>query len=212
MIERLSREARVGILTSLVASIIFLIFLNPFLAILGNITMKIIEVLSLSYQDRLFSEIAVGDPNFAFNMIAFLCGASAFSVIFAMIRKTFRHLQSLKIELFSSHESIEPEIERKTNKSSRKLKWRIYASSIVILIGEMLIIGDGYIRINISSSFNQYVRILTPHITLHEKDEIIAQFASMKSRSDYYSLLKRMNSIAIQQSIHLPENKLYPIP
>ena len=69
---------------------------------------------------------------------------------------------------------------------------------------------DDYVRVKTSSTFKQHLTILSPHTSDQEYKELLARFASMRSKKDFDNLNKSIIELANKYKISLPENKLYP--
>ena len=52
--------------------------------------------------------------------------------------------------------------------------------------------------------------VIHPSISDKEYKELLAQYASMKSKADYDELIIKIKDISKNSGIELPENKLYP--
>lgn len=196
MFNKINPNIKIGVLSSLIATVFFLYFLEPIISFLSNIFLNVGSWLFQSYIDRIYQEIAVGqmDYTFLFAMIMFFIIANL-SLVFA-IRLLIRR-----------------EIKNKETAAISKPRQRNVVIGILLLaatITSSFLLVTGYIKKRTFTSFEQHLRIVNPYITNDTKIKIISDFSSMESRKDYEKIVAYLNMVATKNNIKLPENRLHP--
>lgn len=195
-----------SIFAGLLATAIFVYFLDPILSFLGRTLISTSSEVYKNYLDRLYAEIAAGVPSYSYlvwhTMIWIF--ASFFAMTFGMV-------------LLATKKRDKKREKQRTEDDSTMYPRRLRRPAFLGLIGATIMLlalllsaTRGYVRLQTTSTFNQHITILGPHITDLERRELLAQFASMKSKEDFDRLAKRMHDLASQFSLELPKNRLYP--
>ncbi len=188
----IDRSVKIGVLSSLVAAVIFLYLLDPLLTILGRIFLTLTGIASKQYLDRLYSEIATGMPDFGFYAV----GTGMLILLFMIVAL------AVASRVASTNTSVGPPHAR-GSKADVLLVAFLFFLFIVFL-------ADGWVRLRTVSTFQQHITVLAPAISDLEVKQLQADFASMKGKGDYDRLQMRIRNLARSSGIALPENKLYP--
>jgi hypothetical protein len=204
MAKKVSPAMRAGILSGLVASMLFIYFIDPILSLVGRFVLHFASKLHLLYLDRLYSELATGDIDHAYllhNLIIVLA-IGFITGLWTSVIYIYKHKKTTEEEKSDSEKDL-------TSYSIGKVVAAFFFSLIIVVV-LLLDLVDSHIRLKTSTSYNQYLTIVSPHINDIEFKTLKAQYASMKSKKDYDNLLEHINSIAKANGITLPDNKLYP--
>lgn len=196
--KQMSHSVKVGIFSGIIASILFIYFIDPILSFIGRKFLRAATVLHLNYLDRLYSQIAVGDLDYSYILHSYL----TIAVIMAS-------LGMIIYFLFKKYIANKPESSLKTQDITTIYNISIIIYSAIIATLMLIFLVEGFIRLETSTSFRQHMAILSPHITEKENKELLAQFASMSRKKDYDDLIAKVNKIAKSNGIVLPINKLY---
>jgi hypothetical protein len=185
---------RRAIIASILATLIVLYFLDPILSFLGRLTLNIAGVFFAAYLDRLYAEVAISEPNFGFYLVgcasAVSLGGTTGFILGAAAAGVFKKRVA----------SIPP----------AKRLWLI---AIFLAIISFLLLGitvDSYIRLKTTSTFNQRLAIISPHISDQQRKQFIARFASMERKVDFEVIMRIMDAVAAKNNVKLPKNRLYP--
>jgi len=182
-----------AIAAGIIASLIVFYFLNPILSFLGRLTLKVAAIGFHSYADRIYAEIATGEPNFGFMFLSFVSGIvlGAWAYLLGVFVGGFR---------------------RQGERRPPGRRYRIVVPLLLLVVTLVAFAGlvDSYIRLKSVSSFQQRLAVLTPHLSDQQRKEFVARFASMRRRVDFESIMRDLDAIASQKKVSLPENKLYP--
>lgn len=191
--NKMNPAVKWGIISGLASTLLFVYFLDPILSYLGKLLLNTARLLSTSYLDRFYSEVATGDIDYSFMLAIIL-------LVIPFVIYSFNRLANF----------IETKL-TKTKDKQKGSKTDIWGSVLLILSFTcmLIFIVDGFARKRISTSFRQHLAILTPYISEDEKNILISKYSSMSSENDYRLLVKQMKSVAIAHNINLPPNKLY---
>lgn len=191
---QIDRSMKTGIASSLIATVVFLYLLDPVLSFSARLLFRTIPD---AYADRLFKEIATGNPDFAYEVIVLVFSASTVLSLIVAFKSQLPRAARLVAE-------------RKNLRRSLEGSMRVLAALMIWLA--LFHSFDGYVRLRIRSSFEQHLAILAP--VLHDDGvvRVRAAFASMTSRSDYERLRAQLSAVAKANGLALPPNRLYPGP
>jgi len=91
-------------------------------------------------------------------------------------------------------------------KLPKKIRSAIPIIMVVAFVLSVLYVGTlAFVDLQLNASFQQRLTVLAPKISEQEYKELQAAWASMQSRPDYESINTRMDSLARQHGIELPE-------
>lgn len=177
-----------AIVAGIVSSAVFVYFFDPLFSFLGRVIIWIGTRLSLGYLDRLYSEMAVGEMNYSYLIVVMIL-AGGIGIITG-------------VEVASGDPPPDLPAPLQVFRSRR-------LNSICLVIIGAVFIADSHLRLKTQSSFNQHMAILAPEISDMEYKRIRADWASMKSRSDFMRLREKVEGLAKSRNLVLPSNKLY---
>lgn len=183
------------IITGIISGLLVIYFIDPIFSFLGRHAINISTYLFSSYLDHLYSEIATSEPNFGFLGLLLVAGSTVgFSagLITGMVKDAF-------VKLPPSQE-----------KPKSKSKIATLIPLLFIFFASIFVSVDSYIRLKTSSTFNQYINVVSPYITDHERKVLIARFSSMRGVADFDNVMHQIEGIAKANNVVLPTNKLYP--
>jgi hypothetical protein len=192
---RLQREdIKIGLIGHFLAALVFLIFLEPIVSALSRVILALPPFLFRSYLDRLYAETSTGVPDYAF----LLCSLVMITPIAAGVGYSVARIS------FRTHPDHPVTRSRLVNAIGIGM-WAI------LMVSATIWVADSYARLQIYTSFHQYVTILTPQITEADRVGLLAEFASMRGKDDYFALMSRIKATAVALHQTLPPNKLYPL-
>jgi hypothetical protein len=195
----IDRGLKVGVVSSLVAAVIFLYLLDPILSFVSRTGFRVANALGSWYIDRFFAEIAAGPTEYAYLLNEMVCAWALLIVSTPLaigLRKRFRA------------KPVDPDA---TKKEGRKTHLgAAFALSILVFFIVLFIVADGFARLRIRSSFEQHVTILSPLLDPQDVLRLRADFAAMERKADYDRLRQQINAYASNHHVKLPPNKLYP--
>ena len=187
---------RRSLIVSLVASLLFFLFIQPLLTFMG----WFIRFLALNFHsglsNALYRSASLGDRNYLdvymFGLYtSALCGITTGALTFPLSRKYLK-------KYAPTHDHFR-----------RKLVvLRRLMTALLVLLSGMnlsdLTIAFGDLQLN--ASFKRRLTVIAPHISEQQEEELAAMWASMRSRQDYNAVNERMEAYAGDANISLPKS------
>ena len=201
------KEQKGGIIGGIVASAIFLYFIQPILEYSSHLLINISNIFGNAFSDRLYQQIAhleTQDNAFILVMVLFgMISGVLFSVGIVLMSANYRaHKKD------GANEKEKPKAVKRNSKVLKHvLPILIFLLSIFPVISALSI----FIQLSTISSFKQHIRIIAPYITNQEEEVIISQWSQIRSKSDYQFIYRKLEGIAIKNKVTLPDNKIYSL-
>lgn len=216
------KSIRKGVLASVIASVIVIIFINPLLDLIWKMISDGGNWIYKSYVDSIYQNASLGNRNwldviFYLHLLSIFVGGLTIAT-FGIIRK--------RKELSKKMKEVEDKINGKNDKDEeitkeqlierfQKLKTSfsktkngfitLYIGLASLLIISVLSYFRVYSDLQLNSTFNQRIKIVAPHIGEQKEEELIALWTSMKTRNDYETIINEFETIAKKSKIKLPE-------
>ncbi len=200
----LDRNLKIGIISSVVATFLFIYFLDPLLRFVTFILFKTFGSLSRWYTDRLFEQAALltgPDPSlYLLSLISgIITGIGTILLIFFIFQ--YRLLDLVKKK-------------KKKNKRSFRLpkafiRWSGIALALLLIIPSIMNLYSTMFQLRITTSFNQHIVLLAPYISDQEAKLLRSRWTQIKSEQDFTALYRDLNKIGKSIGVILPENKIY---
>jgi hypothetical protein len=217
------KSVRKGIIASLIAAIVFFIFLEPLMRLLWGLLNKYSSILYISFINEIYKSAAMGQRNnidlfhFTFVMTFIVFGTYIMGE-YVKIQRDGR----LMSEDLEKTENIQEKVEKATNEREKllkkigKLEKSIKVLEHIIVKGRFFIyifvlfvafasIFKSYIEIQLNTTFNQRLNALGIVIDESQRKSLISRWALMESRSDYLVIKLSIEKIAQVNNIKLPK-------
>ncbi len=197
---RIDKSIKYGVISSIIATFIFLYLLEPILHILSSLLFFASNKISSLFIDRLYQEIAAGKSDYSLTqMVLFI---SLIGIISTRIL-----IKPIRREQAQDEDKIENE---KPKKDKVKLKSKLLRLSLLVLIWLVLTLQlvSSHIKISTINTFDQYIKILTPYIDQGEKDILVSKFSSMQSYNDYEKIMAEIDRKSKENGVKLPPQKI----
>ena len=187
---------RKSIIASLISSIIVLVFIKPIL----NLGWKFLLWCSTNfYQNFLnvvYKNAALGQRDWVSVILFFVLVSIAMGISTEILtRPIFRKLQKIK--------------EKKGDNIFRKIKRISICLSYIILIVTIFLLiciaVSVFADLQLNTSFQQRLAVLSPKIGDLETKNLQASWALMESREDYKNIILRMEELAEKYKVKLPK-------
>jgi hypothetical protein len=185
----------ISIIASLMASIIFYIFLQPILAFINESVARFISIFYQGFVDKSYEQ-AKGSITDSILLLIFTVGNGVFSGILVGILVARITLQLLG------------------RQRARRLA-RIRLVSVVFYIAVVAVVftiplgtfaaASFANAIQAHSTFDNRLMALTPVISDQERKNLIGQWAFMGSKSDFFAIDHNMETLANKYHVKLPE-------
>jgi hypothetical protein len=195
----IDRNMKIGIISSIVATIIFIYLLDPILRFITYSTFNLFGSLTRWYTNDLFQRAALlTGPDPSMDLLALftgiICGIFSSVTIFSIIRP---FLTRGNMEIKAAKTII------------KYLRFIIPVLSIVLIILTLFSFHRTLFPLRITSSFNQHLAAIAPYVTEQEIKELRSQWTQMMCEDDYHIICNNLNRIASDNKIRLPKNLLY---
>ncbi len=212
------KDIKKGIISGVIASIIFLIFIQPILTFIWNAIIKFSFSTYTGYIDIVYENAALGKRNWIDFLVLTFFIYFQFILLFTFLLKFRSKLSGLvrqkKMETMSEDEKENFTAKRNASlfktfslikNNSRKLIIFSYILQIAFILVVVGIIFTAYVDLQLNSSFSQRCTVLKPYIGGQQEDILQSKWASMKSRKDYEVLNQYIEGLARTKNIILPE-------
>ena len=186
-----------NVIASVVASILFLAFIQPLLIFLWDALLSSGSQVLKHYVDSLYANAAVGNRNWVIAIIALgLLYVPYFNVLMLAI---------LRPKLKAWAEATRAENRERVG---RRARYVLIAVSLVGLGVATWPASWIFTDIQLNASFNQRLDALSPYLSDRQLREFRSSWARMKSKSDHKKIRLQMEEVAKQSGITLPEQLL----
>lgn len=238
------KSIRTGVISSIIASAIFLAFFQPILQFVWRILTVISYKTYAGYTDSIYRNAALGQRNWLdLIMLTWLYSIIILIAVGAAIKgwsywnekpdneekflNEILNVVNLKSSISSNNQSEEVKIikeqidsivqskQEEINLEIAKLNNQIKVIyilqllvSICLMVCLLSSIFSAYCDLQLNTSFNQRVTVLSPYIKDEEIKILKSEWALMKNRSDFEKIDKEVESLAIQYKISLPPKLL----
>jgi cytochrome bd-type quinol oxidase subunit 2 len=183
------RTIWLSIIASVVASILFGIFLQPITTGISNVIVSIIGVFYGGYIDLIYDNAAENPIDYVVLLTFFMIMVLPLIILFYLVMLTYRLATGRPTPFWSSVISMVP------------LAYFIAGISIFPL----LIMSAGItISIKANATFQRQLMALAPVISEQETKELRRQWAMMKSKTDYAAINSQIDALAAKYHTELP--------
>jgi hypothetical protein len=196
---KIQKDYKVGIITGLIASALFLYFLDPILKFIGTLVFNVFSHVSSAYLDRLFAKAALGvapEPSL---------------LIFGVMIGIFTGVVATTIFSLRGKNQDDEEPGEKPKRHFRGLRL-----ALSLFMGVMVLVNFHYFwgtwfQFKLVTSFDQHIRAVAPYMNDHDEKLLKSRWTQMKSRRDYDKIYEDLRQIAATNNITLPDNLIYCI-
>ncbi len=199
----IDKNVKVGVIASLIATALFIYFIDPILSFFGRSLFQLASRLYSSYVDHLFEKIALCSAiDHAYILLMLItCAVSGIStgVGIAMITDVIVKDKSKTSKFLIKLMSLTP---------TKKVIVGLFLILVVNFFG-FLMLWDSWFQLKTISSFQQHMLAVTPYLEDREEKILWSQWTQMRSRQDYDVIYARLESVAMAHGLRLPENKAY---
>lgn len=191
-------ENKNQIYISILVAIVVILFLEPFIKILGDIFLSLGSLLFQIHLDNLYKEIAAGQMDYSFSIFMILILAPIFFAIYAI--RSIYDLTKKEKNLLQEKKVLNQE------EKSRRTRIKISIVGALLIFISLFILTNELVKVETNRLFQQKIKILKPYTEEKEIDMIISEFSSMESQKEFTTLTAKLDSIAKLNRISLPEN------
>ncbi len=201
----IDRNIKIGVLSSTIATIIFIYFLDPIMRFIGFILFDVGSSLFQSYIDRAYQQAALlTGPDPAFYIYLLLLLGIAFL------------LTSTTASLFAAKYARKPEALSEIQKARRsrfhsRLPWIFLVPTILVCFSVLISLYGTMFQLRVISSFNQHLIAITPYTNQQQINLIRSRWTQMQSHADFKTIYSEVDSIASRNHVRLPDNLVFSL-
>lgn len=201
---KFDQNIKAGIIASVIASIIVLVFLQPLLRFTTNILFGVGADIFRAYTNRLFTQTALlAPPDAALNLYGFvlslflgvLVGIVAWRIAFWWNPERPRNEEAAK----------------RLIASTAKFPWLSVVGTMLLAIVIFALIYSSIFQMRVITSFRQHMLTIAPYITDQRGKELYSQWTQMRTEADYQRIYSELNRIAGDNHVVLPENLVFSL-
>jgi F0F1-type ATP synthase assembly protein I len=196
----LDRNLKIGIISSVVATSLFIYLLDPLLRFVTFLLFKALGSVARGYTDRLFQQAALltgPDPSlFLLSLVGgFIIGISTTALIFFLLPYRASDLLQERLRSFRFSKAF--------------IRWTAIVVALLAIVTNVMVLYNTMFQLRITTSFTQHIVLLAPYISDQEAKLLRSRWTRMKSEQDFDALYRDLNKIAKTNGVVLPENKVY---
>lgn len=218
----MDRNLRIGILSSIVASFLFIYLLDPILSTVGRVVVFVASKTYSSYVDGLVQQMATGVESklilWVIVVITCVCATPA-PMLLGFYAGALRAAQTRLLkskpqspELDPSDDAADEDEGDRHDHGLRYLRLRLGLAVLMtaVLVSTLVVAASSYwYCLKASTSFRQHLAIVSPYLTEDEEEIFRARWAAMAREADYLSIQRDLQVIATRNRVKLPPNRLF---
>lgn len=218
----MSKESKQGILRSLFASSIFLIFLKPVLEFMWKIFVKASLYSYSTILDEMYRNAALGQRNWIAGLFALFCISIG---CYLMLQSTFLLRRKRKLnELMRQYRiekdetkinNLKVEIEKKKiiKPWQFKIMEALFMKYYLILEIPLVALSLFFIffiatDLQLNTSFDQRLNAISPYVSDYQYKTFKSKWAMMKTRKDFELINTQIEIVGQLNKLNLPPNLL----
>jgi hypothetical protein len=188
---------RKGILASVVATLLFMVFLNPLLKLAWLLMTRFSFGALGWFSDQVYRTAALGETNSIGLFFLFAITGLSLGVLVGVIHSSLERRRQQKAGWIPAPRSRKP-------------------GALLALIGLcMFTVFSAHVsilefaRTQLNTSFRQRRAVIAPYISEHDDKELGAMWASMRTRTDYDKISAKFEEYAAKYGVKLPPPLLW---
>lgn len=201
----ISRNVKISIIAGLIAMILFVYCVQPFLSLCGKFIINVFSKFSSAYTNSAFKKAASMSPE----RPAFILFSLSLGLLTGIIIASYVGLLLSFVSWLRKKEILKPK--PWTKKSVIKMLILSCIFLIWFIFAIVAFYWQEWFQVTIITSFRQHIHTLAPYLSEDEEEIFWSQWAQMRNRTDYEEIYKRLNKIAKKNDIKLPENYAYSL-
>lgn len=184
---------KTSIIVSVISSMIVLVFVRPILDLGWKLLSWGSASLYLDFLNSVYRNAALGQRDWLSVLLLLIVLSVALGISIAIL--TLPILRRLQEKKEKKGDNVFP-------KTKRVMKYIIW---IVFMFAVICLIVYAYADLQLNTSFQQRLAVLSPKIGDLETKNLLASWALMESREDYENITLRMEEVAEKYKIKLPK-------
>ena len=200
------KEIKKGIVSSLIATLIFLILLNPILHMLWNFIKSFSINMYSGISDSIYSGAALGQRNWL--DFAWLASVVAITGGIVVTKNVIIWKEIFRLRRLMQGEKEEPETPLSLYQTLKKANITLSVAIALGIVVSFFFIFSAFTDLQLNTSFNQRLNAILSYISDQEAKVYKSSWATMKNRQDFEKINQKMEMVAGFNKIKLPENLL----
>src|SRR6266404_7598212 len=180
---KIDQNVRVGVISSIAATILFLYFLNPIFTFIGRVIFRLGGTLYATYIDKLFAQAALATTTVEFTMYSILSSFVAVGCIIGAL-EFWQLARRIDATLDPKDDEAKPDLPPPSTRRLRVLSAVAVVMAVLIFWFEW----NAWFQLRIITSFNQHLTIVQPYISQQEAAMLRSRFARMRNEQDYRAI------------------------
>ena len=186
------------IVGGVVATAVFVYFLDPILHFFGNCLLRLSASLFHTYYNRIYAQAAhLETQDYAFLLL----------VTVGMMPLICFFILDVQYLVRRTRHGASPD--KPPTKSNFRTRLLLLIVTAIFMLTFTVIAAANYTQLSLISSFRQHMRILSPYVSEQDEKMLYSKWSLMNSREDYVQIYERLNAIALKNGITLPKNRIY---
>ena len=189
-----------NVIASVVASVIFLAFIQPFLTLFWELLTSTGSAALNLLVDRFYMNAALGHRNWVVAMIAVACILVPVIVACTATFQIFTRRPAHQVE---SSGRLRSALSRAASR-----KFTLLVILVPSVASGLWMSTSIFTDLQLNASFNQRLAVLAPHVSEQQVKVLRAGWASMVSKADHKAIQAQIETLAAQASVKLPAQLL----
>jgi H+/Cl- antiporter ClcA len=204
----MTRDFKIGIVSGLIGSALFAIFIGPILRWSSKIILSVGSKVYSSWIDRLYAAASLGVPK-----------DSAFFLLSTLLAVATGIFTGIYVEIIMEwcrDKRKEKQKPKQKPRSFSDAEWRIIKNPWIYAIGVVLVylfvvmlFWSSWFNITVTTSWKHHMLIVAPYLTDQEAKQMWSEWARIKNKVDYDKLYEKLTMVADKNKIKLPDNPGY---
>ena len=184
----------ISVISSLIASVLFLAFLEPIVEFLSRIVSALLSHVASGTLDSMYEQAAIGSERaMLFLVLEIMLATMAAFAVFPFFVIT---IMRFKREANSEGKNVRLNL--------RNFLLIQSALSVCMLTSIVYMTSSSVIGIQATASYEQRMLVASPHLSEQEEEEFASRWASMEGRADYVALMLKLEEAAKDGGWKLP--------
>jgi hypothetical protein len=186
-----------NVIAGVVASVVFLAFIQPILTLVWDLLTSTSVSAVNSLVDVQYKNAALGERNWVIVGLSIIfLSVGSFTFILIMFSPIFRE----RARGVRSTGSRDAKILRFLGSAITRI-----LMCIILAITMLYLLVSMYTDLQLNTSFNQRINALAPYISDQDAKLLRSKWALMKSHADHRAISSKMETLAAQTHVKLPE-------
>lgn len=186
------RSLRTGVMASIIASAVFIYFLDPILRSMARFLVYFYSFFGTKYIDRIYAQAAQLETiNYAFILLIAFASLCCLTVLTRSTIAILRAFSTASDQPTKEHEWV-----RNVPKSKALSKGSaimLLGITLCILLWVIAIMAGNWMQLSLTGSFRQHIRIVAPYIDTQQEKQLMSNWSRMRTQAEYRAIYERLS-------------------